>query len=110
MSNPYQVLGVARDATDDEIHQAYLARLRDYPPERDADRFQAVRRAYEQIRTRRLRLQSELFDTELPGVDELLEVALKGELGQRATEERIQQSIKASAVAWAAVTSRFRAP
>lgn len=106
MISPYQILGVARTATDDEIHQAYLARLREFPPERDAERFQAIRRAYEQVRTRRLRLQRELFDTELPGMDELLEVALKGEVRQRANERQIELSIKASAAAWAIRSGR----
>lgn len=102
MNNPYRTLGVNRTATDEEIHQAYLARIRECPPERDAERFQAARRAYELIRTRRLRLQFEIFNSDPPTVDELLEAALQGTKAQRATEVQIRQSINATATAFAA--------
>ena len=75
MSDPYLALGVSRDADDTVIHAAYLAAIKTCPPERDVQRFQTVRAAYELIRTRRDRLAHELFDTSLPTVTELLERA-----------------------------------
>jgi len=73
MSDPYLVLGVERDADDEAVHAAYLAAVRDCPPERDPERFEAVRRAYERIRTRRDRLAFELFATGLPTTWDLLQ-------------------------------------
>lgn len=75
MSDPYTVLGVTTDADDAAIHDAYLAAIKACPPDRDPQRFQAVRGAYEAIRTRKDRLAHELFDTTPPGVPELLDRA-----------------------------------
>ena len=75
MSDPYLALGVTSDADDAVIHAAYLAAIKACPPERDLQRFQTVRTAYELIRTRKDRLTHELFDTSPPTVTELLERA-----------------------------------
>ncbi len=73
MSDPYTVLGVTPEADDAFIRDAYLAAIKACPPDRDPRRFQAVRHAYEAIRTRKDRLAHELFDTTPPGVPELLD-------------------------------------
>ena len=76
MSDPYLTLGVPTDADDAAIHAAYLAAVKLCPPERDPQRFAAVRSAYEAIRTRRDRLAHELFDRSAPAVQELLDRAV----------------------------------
>ncbi len=73
MQDPYLILRVARDATDEIIHQAYLAAVRDCPAERDPQAFQAIRSAYESIKTQKLRLEYHLFDTDLPTPADLLQ-------------------------------------
>lgn len=73
MRDPYLILQVSREATNEAIHQAYLQAVRDCPPEHDAQRFQAVRQAYETLRTEKLRLQYELFNTDLPSMEDLLQ-------------------------------------
>jgi len=75
MSDPYLTLGVPEDADDTAIHAAYLAAVKACPPERDLKRFEAVRSAYEAIRTRKDRLAHELFDTSAPSASELLDRA-----------------------------------
>jgi curved DNA-binding protein CbpA len=75
MSDPYLTLGVPADADDALIHAAYLAAVKACPPERDLKRFEAVRGAYEAIRTRKDRLAHELFDTSPPTLSELLDRA-----------------------------------
>lgn len=75
MSDPYLTLGVGADADDDAIHNAYLEAIKTCPPERDPQRFEALRSAYESIRGRRDRLAHELFDTEPPSNAELLDRA-----------------------------------
>ena len=72
MSDPYQVLGIARDADDAAIRAAYLAAVRISPPDRDAERFASLRKAFDAIATRRLRLAHDLFDKEPPTPDGIL--------------------------------------
>jgi len=61
-------LGVAPQASDEEIRAAYLRKLREYPPDRNPDEFELVRDAYEQLRDRRRRVEHTLFscDPEAP--------------------------------------------
>ncbi len=63
MSDPYLTLGVAADADDTAIRAAYLAAIKASPPEQNPKRFEALRNAYEAIRTRKDRLAYDLFDT-----------------------------------------------
>ena len=49
MTDPYHVLGVAETADDSSIRAAYLAAVRACPPERDRQRFEQVRAAFEAI-------------------------------------------------------------
>lgn len=73
MSDPYLVLGVPQDADDAAIQAAYLAGIRRWPPDRDPERFQALRAAYEAVRTRRDRLAHALFDATPPDLVEILD-------------------------------------
>ena len=72
MTDPYRQLGVAATADDATIRAAYLAAIRDCPPERDRQRFERVRAAFEAIASEPQRLAHALFDTSVPTVDELL--------------------------------------
>ena len=56
ISDPYKVLGVCRDASDDEIKQAYRRLAKQYHPDRNpgdaeaAKKMQQINAAYEQIK------------------------------------------------------------
>ncbi|MEA3250472.1 MAG: DnaJ domain-containing protein [Pseudomonadota bacterium] len=83
MNDPYLTLGVTAEATDADIEAAYRAGVKRSPPERDPQRFEALRRAYEALRTRRDRLAYELFDTSPPTLDEALDKAVPTSAPQR---------------------------
>ena len=42
MPSPFAVLGVAETADDAAVKKAYLQQVREHPPERDSERFQAI--------------------------------------------------------------------
>ncbi|MBK8117855.1 MAG: J domain-containing protein [Sulfuritalea sp.] len=82
MSDPYLLLGVSRDADDAVIRAAYLAAVRECPPDRDAERFARLRRAYDAVASHRLRLAYELFDREPPTREQMLRM-LESEFSPR---------------------------
>jgi curved DNA-binding protein CbpA len=59
--DPYQVLGIEAEASDEEIRAAYLRKIREHPPERDAAAFERVRDAYAELRDPRERARRRLF-------------------------------------------------
>lgn len=61
MADPFTVLDVGEDAGDDDIRERYLALVRAFPPDRDPERFQAVRAAYDAVRDVRRRLETRLL-------------------------------------------------
>lgn len=73
MSDPYIVLGLPPESDDDVIRRRYLALVRTHTPERDPERFAAIREAYEKLRDSSSRLRYRLFDA---GKDDSLEAIL----------------------------------
>lgn len=69
--DPYQVLGVSRTASADEVRQAYFRLVRQYPPEAHPEQFKRVRAAYEALRspTRRAELALLTFEQVAAEVD-----------------------------------------
>ena len=76
MSDPYLILGIGEDADDSAVETAYLQGIKRCPPDRDPRRFEALRAAYEALRTERARLAHELFDTSPPEPSDLLDRAV----------------------------------
>jgi len=72
MIDPYRILGVDSADADETIRAAYLAAIRASPPERDRERFEQVRSAYEAIADHRRRLAHRLFDCSPPTIDDLV--------------------------------------
>ena len=65
MSNPYEVLGVSKDAGDDEIKKAFRKRSLELHPDRNQDKdttdeFQNLNSAFDKIKTGELRQQNEM--------------------------------------------------
>ena len=61
MINPYGVLGLRRDAGDEEIRKRYLELVRTYPPSREPKSFQQITIAYEALKTAEARVELHLF-------------------------------------------------
>jgi curved DNA-binding protein CbpA len=60
--DPFEVLGVSPAADEGEIRQKYLARVREFPPDRAPDEFARTRSAYDALRDPVARMQRRLFD------------------------------------------------
>jgi len=94
MKNPFDILGVADDATDEAIKKAYLQQVRQYPPERSPEQFQLIRAAFDAIKTQQQRLKYQLFYHEPPALNALLERCLQmGTSQQRPTPELFTQAL-----------------
>ena len=73
MSDPYAVLDLAPDSTDEAIRRRYLQLVRTYTPERAPERFAAIREAYEKLRDPISRLRYRIFAA---GQDDSLEAII----------------------------------
>jgi curved DNA-binding protein CbpA len=93
MKNPFDVLGVPETTDDEAIKKAYLQKVREHPPEREPERFQIIRTAFETIKTRRDRLSYRLFHQETPDIEGLVESALRPRLGKRPSEKQLLQGL-----------------
>lgn len=69
--DPFAVLGVSDDADDETIKRRYLALVRAFPPDREPERFQAFRRAYEATSGKRERLEGRLLHTSTAALSRL---------------------------------------
>jgi curved DNA-binding protein CbpA len=62
VDDPYAVLGLPPDSDDEAIRRRYLELVRQFSPERQPERFAAVRAAYERLRDLDTRLRHRLFE------------------------------------------------
>ncbi|MHB1590331.1 MAG: hypothetical protein ACYCTW_02180 [Sulfuricella sp.] len=95
MTDPYRILGVLVTADDEAIRAAYLAAIRDCPPERDRRRFERVRAAYEAIASMRGRLSHALFDKTVPTLEDVLGAVNADFQPRRVDERRLQRVLGA---------------
>ncbi len=96
MHDPFVVLNVHEEATDEEINKAYLQKVREYPPERDAERFREIRAAFETIRTLRDRLTYRLFHAEPTDTRALIEPLLQKNAHRRPSEKCFLEALDCS--------------
>jgi curved DNA-binding protein CbpA len=64
--DPYRVLGLSRQANDEDIKRAYFQLVRQFSPERAPEQFREIRTAYEQLRDPANRARLGLFLVQLP--------------------------------------------
>jgi curved DNA-binding protein CbpA len=63
MTDPYEILGILADADDEAIRRRYLELVRQFTPERNPEKFAAIRAAYESTRDLDTRVRHRLFET-----------------------------------------------
>jgi len=95
MSDPYRILGVPVTANDETIRAAYLMAIRGCPPERDRQRFERVRAAYEAIACERGRLSHALFDKTVPTPEDILAAVDACFQPRRVDERRLRRVLGA---------------
>jgi curved DNA-binding protein CbpA len=61
MNDPFEIMGLAQGAGDDEIRSRYLQLVREFPPDRAPERFAQVRAAYDELRDPIRRLETQMF-------------------------------------------------
>jgi curved DNA-binding protein CbpA len=86
MADPFEVMGLAKDAGEGEIRKRYLELVRAFPPEQSPERFAAIHSAYQALRDPAARLNSQLFGFECEG-DSLERLA--ADLRQRLRDVRL---------------------
>jgi curved DNA-binding protein CbpA len=66
--NAWAVLGIPINAGEEEIRSAYLAKVKEHPPDRSPEEFERIRDAYETLRDPRRRMRDMLLsaDPEVP--------------------------------------------
>jgi curved DNA-binding protein CbpA len=80
MDDAHEVLGLPLDATEEAIRRRYLELVRQYSPERDPQRFAAIRAAYESLRDPVARMHTRLFDLAADGTVERVEAEIRNRL------------------------------
>lgn len=67
----YRDLGVSTNATDQEIREAYLKKVRIHTPEKNPEQFRIISESYEKIKDIRSRIHNRLFSMEdFPDMEE----------------------------------------
>jgi DnaJ domain len=69
--DPFALLGVDETAGDEVIKRRYLALVRAWSPDREPEKFQALRRAYEAVSSTRQRLEWKLLHTSTAALSHL---------------------------------------
>jgi curved DNA-binding protein CbpA len=83
MNDPYEVLGLPRDADEAETRRRYLELVRQFPPDRDPSRFAEVRAAYDQVRDPVRRLKTQLLDVDSIDTPDAIAADLRARLRDR---------------------------
>src|SRR5438128_11109359 len=97
MLDPYEVLGLSADSDDETIRRRYLELVRQFPPERNAEKFAAIRQAYESLRDLDTRLRYRLFEAgKKETVDALIEEITCGTPRRRLPLETLLAMVKRS--------------
>jgi curved DNA-binding protein CbpA len=80
MNDPFEIMGLAQGAGDDEIRSRYLQLVREFPPDRAPERFAQIRAAYDDLRDPIRRLETQMFSLDTHDSFEALARDLRGRI------------------------------
>jgi len=96
MKSPYEIIEVAEFASDSEIKQAYLQKVKLNPPDRDHEKFQQIHSAYETIKNVTSREKYALFNYPEADFDTLLDQAFPSAQPSIISADHFEQILRAS--------------
>ncbi len=96
MQTPYQILNIVIDASDSEIKQAYLQKVKDNPPDHDQEQFQLIHNAYISIKDHQSRVKYALFNMPTVNFDEVINQALNTNQTLQVNSEHFIKMLSAS--------------
>ena len=96
MKTPYEQLEVDEQASDTEIKQAYLQKVKLNPPDRDHEKFQQIHSAYETIKNVTSRENYALFNFPEADFDALLDQAFIAVQPPVMSADHFEQLLRAS--------------
>jgi DnaJ-class molecular chaperone len=96
MKTPYEILEVTEQASDSEIKQAYLQKVKLNPPDRDHAVFQQIHNAYETIKNATNREKYALFNYPEADFDTLLDQAFTSDQPLLMNAEYFEKLLHAS--------------
>ncbi|MDO9048550.1 MAG: DnaJ domain-containing protein [Methylobacter sp.] len=95
MKTPYDILEVVEQATDAEIKQAYLQKVKQFPPDHYHEQFQQIHQAYETIKDLSSRTKYALFTVPEADFNTLLEHAFNFEQAVSISAEHFDKLLRA---------------
>jgi len=96
LTDPYQILEVPEDATDETIKQHYLNKVKAYPPEHCPEMFEKVRAAFEAIATQYKRLSYALLTPPTVTKQDLLDLLVQSDPVRRLKIEELLRLLNIS--------------
>ncbi|MBI1831942.1 MAG: J domain-containing protein [Planctomycetes bacterium] len=97
MNDPYAVLGLPPDSSDETIRRRYLELVKQFSPERHPEQFALIRRAYEMLRDADTRLRYRLFEAgKQETIDGILDSLAKRTTRRRVSLQALVQSVQKS--------------
>lgn len=96
MKTPYQILDISTNADDTEIKQAYLQKVKDYPPDREQVQFQMIHTAYQSIKDEKSRISYDLFTPPVADFDNLVDRALEPQEKTQLTTDHFSKLLSVS--------------
>ena len=93
MINPFELLQVEESADDEEVRNAYLARVREFPPERAPQEFQAIREAYDRIKNEKARIAYRYLDQPEIDADAVCRLLLRKQNPGRPNEKQFRRML-----------------
>ena len=96
MRSPYLILGVTEQASDNDIKQAYLQKVKQFPPDHHHEQFQEIQQAYQLIKDFSARTKYALFNIQVADFNVLLDQAFNVGCAPSLSADHFEKLLRAS--------------